>query len=232
MGIRYQLETSSRGADSQKKPPILFVHGGGLLIGSPETRRFDLLAKKIASQGHPVFSMRYPMLWEGLTHEQGTRAFHCAAQALAPEGSLRVVSISAGSWLSLRALQTQLPPDDPCRRHGEVTHFAAISPMIRPNEAWGPTWIARWYEGAFRVPEYRASDINAAIFMIHGQDDWLVPARTTAEFCSSGVETRTDPSRSCTRLTVPGGHFIVRDGKAGSEESTQALLQFLSSSSN
>jgi acetyl esterase/lipase len=229
-GVHYRKQ-DHRGDEAQhayeKKSPVLFVHGGAFLLGSPLTRRFDFLARRIALAGHPVFSMHYPKLWEGGIQQQGTHAFHCAAQTLSPVQSLRVVAISAGSWLSLRALQNELSPDDPCAQHGKITHFAAISPMVQPSEAVGPRWIARLYERLWEVPRILHAQLARDFLMIHGKDDWLVPHHTTEAFCG---ETASSPT--CTKLTVPGGHFIVRAGLAGTEESTQALLQFLSSSSN
>ncbi len=213
-GLLYQPKNPSRS-------PILLVHGGGFLVGAPDTTRFDLLSRRLAANGHLVLSLQYPLLWQGLTREKGVKAFHCAAQRLAPHDPISVVAVSAGAWLAARALQLA-PARGDCKNHGPITRFAGLSAMISPEKNLAPRIIASLFERTFAIPPLARSDLPEKLFLLQGHDDWLVPEPASRGFCNEF-----SPQKNCNRTVIPGGHFLVRGGQAGTEATTQELLQFL-----
>jgi acetyl esterase/lipase len=198
---------------------ILLVHGGGLLVGSPRHWRFDELSRNLATHGFEVLSLEYPLLWQGLTLEKGGSLVHCALASFAGEAPVAIVGISAGAWLSSRALALPAPPG--CENHPRVDRYAAISPMLNAQDAWGPWLIASWFERTFSPPEMPRSQLPERLLIIHGQDDWLVPEPTSRKLCA-------DPkAQHCRRHVISGGHFLIGDGLPGSPEMGEQLWSFL-----
>ena len=207
------------GNDTTPTKRVLLVHGGGLLVGSPRHWRFDELSRNLAAHGFEVLSLEYPLLWQRLTLEKGRTLVHCALASFAGSEPVSIVGISAGAWLSSRALA--LPPPPGCENHPPVDRYAAISPMLNAQDAWGPWFIASWFERTLSPPVLLRTQLPERLLIIHGQDDWLVPEPTSRKLC-------TEPqAQRCSRHVISGGHFLVGDGLPGSTAMGKELWTFL-----
>ncbi len=218
-GYHYQLKTQ---ANPLKR--VLFLHGGGLLAGSALMRRFDEVARHLATQNFEVLSVEYPLLWQGLSLTNGADLIHCALSTFAGSEPVAMVGVSAGSWLGLRGLSAS-PSSGPCLNHPPVDRFAGISPMLQPRDAFGPHLVAAWFERTWEIPRITRQDFPSQLFILHGRRDWLVPEPNSREFCSADQTAQN--TGDCTRIVTDGGHFLLNDGRAGSESDDQKLIEFL-----
>jgi hypothetical protein len=219
-GYHYALSTPS---PQPVGNPVLLVHGGGLLAGSATDRRFDELSRNLALHGLEVLSLEYPLLWQGLDLQEGTDLIHCALSSMPPQRPVSIVSISAGAWLTARALNTA-PLDAKCAAHASIDRLVAISPMLDAHATWGTHLISSWLERT-RAPHHLIrTELPERILVIHGLTDWLVPEPSSRALC----ETSQNPvPKNCRRHTVEGGHFLVTDGVPGPREMEQELVGFL-----
>ncbi len=95
-----------RGPGSREKGVILYLHGGGFIIGSPATHR-ELTSRISAAAGIPIFSLAYRRAPEhafpGPLEDAKTAYRWLLSQGHAPDGIV-IGGDSAGGGLALQAL--------------------------------------------------------------------------------------------------------------------------------
>ena len=173
----YSMDASAR-SEAGDARAIVFLHGGGLIAGSPTLRRFDEFSRWLASHGHTVLSLKYPLLWQGLDRAEGTSLLHEGLRTLVRQGHhrLAIVAVSAGAWIAERGLEDGKREGWP--ELAGLDRFGGVSPLVAVDHSTLRLLVAAIYERATPAPV----DPSALpkLLLIQGDSDWLVPAESAA----------------------------------------------------
>lgn len=108
--------------------PVVYFHGGGFIVGSPETHRVNA-AWIAALTGAPVFSIRYRLAPEHPLPAQADDAVAALRRLFCTHPRLRLMGDSAGGLVALWAF-AGLGPEERARIAGAVLFYPAGGPSV------------------------------------------------------------------------------------------------------
>lgn len=191
--------------------PIVYFHGGGFVVGSPETHR--IVTAWIARLTRaPVFSIRYRLAPEHPLPAQAEDAAAAIRRQLARHPRLRLMGDSAGGLVALWG-HAGLPPEDRARIEDAVLLYpgglpAAPPPATEDEETGlGPRSLASYHR---RLDPADLSPGNPAF-------DPLVPGfplPRAMTILGAGADPIFNQSEALARL--PGGRLVTAEGQGHS----------------
>jgi len=223
----------------RKPNKILLIHGGGLIGGSPQSSRYQALAKQLAQEGYETLSLRYLRLWEGGTEATNQPLFDSALTHLnpTPETPITIVSLSAGSWVGLKALEGHLESN--CPKSHTPFEFVGISPMVEAESHWITRTIARLYQRNTKKTEphtphtpHTLTPIQEPIrtLLIRGKNDPIISSDSLRSFCSDPLREGPTDASQCQTIELSGGHQLITREISAETPSIALIIEFLAES--
>jgi pimeloyl-ACP methyl ester carboxylesterase len=172
---------------------IIFLHGGGLVWGGPETKRYDELCKKLGQLGYPTFSLDYELLWTGGSEEKNQKYFEDAINYFQSDAQSEIIifGVSSGAWVGLKGIKN-------LKNKTKLKKFIGISPLVH----FEGNFISEFLTSQYSMDCKKEDEINMPVHLIRGDQDNIIPKISLEKFC----EHQTDP---CTIETTNGGHEIL-----------------------
>jgi acetyl esterase len=188
--------------------PILYFHGGGFIVGSPETHR--IVTAWIAHLTRaPVISIRYRLAPDHALPAQAQDAAAAITRQLAQHQTLRLMGDSAGAMVALWG-HAALPPETRARITDATLFCPGGLPFAPPptttdeSDGLGPLSLASYHR---RLDPANISPGNPAYDPL--APDFPLPQRLTL------LAAETDPVRNQAELLsrLPSARLILARGQ-------------------